>query len=185
MDIELINVATKDWPITLAQFKAENPHTQLPDDPEILAQIDWNDLGYAVVVEEEKPVFDKLTQKIEPEIKVKNKAHKKTWKIVQLSAEHIAENKARDQAETIARYEKRLDDHLDSVAKSHRFADRHSLALRSGYPSAYQPLALAFGQWMDGCNILAYQRLQRVLDGDEQIPDIDEFISDLPVFVAP
>lgn len=85
----------------------------------------------------------------------------------------------------IQKYESALDAHLDSVAQSHRFKDRHSLALRSGYPSAYQALGTAFSTWMDGCNVQAYQRLQRVIASTEPMPTIEEFINDLPDFIAP
>lgn len=87
--------------------------------------------------------------------------------------------------QTIAKYEAALDQHLNSVAQAHRFNDRHSLALRAGYPSAYQALGSAFATWMDGCNVQAYQRLQRVMAGEESMPTIEEFINDLPEFVAP
>lgn len=89
------------------------------------------------------------------------------------------------QAEIIAEYESALDRHLDSVARVHRFKDRHSLALRAGYTSPYQPLGTAFANWMDGCNYQAYQRLQRVIAGTEPMPTIEEFINDLPEFIAP
>lgn len=88
--------------------------------------------------------------------------------------------------EAVGRYEKALDAHLDAVAQANRFKDRHSLALRAGYASAYQPLGLAFAQWMDTCNVQAYQRLQRVLDGQDSMPTVEQFLGDLPVFeVAP
>lgn len=85
----------------------------------------------------------------------------------------------------VASYEQQLDAHLDGVAQQHRFKDRHSLALRAGYPSPYQPLGLAFAEWMDGCNFAAYQRLQRVMLGEEPMPSVEQFLADLPEFVVP
>lgn len=85
----------------------------------------------------------------------------------------------------IAEYEKELDKHLDGVAKSYRFADRKTLALRAGYPGPYHDLGLAYATWMDTCNAQAYAQLQRVLNGEEQIPTVEQFLSTLPTFTYP
>ena len=88
-------------------------------------------------------------------------------------------------SELIPQYEAVLDNYLDSVAQKYRFKNRENLSLRAGYPSAYQPLALAYAEWMDGCNVQAYQGLQDVIDKKRSLPAIEGFIAELPAFAFP
>lgn len=89
-------------------------------------------------------------------------------------------------ADLVARYEALLDQHLDAVAQKYRYADRTRLALRAGYPNEHQPLALAFGTWMDqSCNRPAKQLMVDVIAGKKPMPSEDEFIAGLPPFVPP
>jgi hypothetical protein len=88
--------------------------------------------------------------------------------------------------EVAAKYEVILDNHLDSVAKSNGFKNgRYALATRAGYPNAWQQLGIAFGSWMDNCNVLGYQTMDAVLKGTIPLPTPEEFIVSLPEFVAP
>lgn len=89
------------------------------------------------------------------------------------------------ESEIVSKYETALDNHLDSVAQSYRYADRTRLALRAGYPNQHQVLATAFGTWMDTCNDIAKQRYQEVKAGTATLPTLDEFLALLPAFVAP
>lgn len=89
------------------------------------------------------------------------------------------------QEEIIAQYEKALDAHLDSVAKIYRYDSRFTFALRAGYSGPYQAEAIAFAQWMDDCNVHAFARMSRVLEGAEPMPTIEALIADLPVFILP
>lgn len=88
-------------------------------------------------------------------------------------------------AEICAEYERALDDHLDAVAQRFRFSTRHSLAARAGYPNAWRELALAYGEWMDGCNVQAYALLQEVQAGRKPLPTLADFLAALPPFVPP
>jgi len=179
MDEEYINTGTGEYPVTEEAIRAAFPQISFAY-PFVAPP------PYALVKKTECPDYDATIQSVvKDDPKLKSGKYSQQWKVTALSTEQIAASKAAEQAKTIALYEKRLDDYLDAVAKMYRFSDRHSLALRAGYPSPYQPLALAFAEWMDGCNYSAYQRLQRVLDGAEPIPDINRFVFDLPVFVAP
>lgn len=89
------------------------------------------------------------------------------------------------QEEIIAQYERALDAHLDSVAQHHRYDNRFTFALRAGYAGPYQAEAVAFAQWMDDCNVQAFARMSRVLEGAEGMPTIESLIADLPIFVKP
>ena len=86
------------------------------------------------------------------------------------------------QAEVIALYEKALDDHLDSVARLHRYDNRFTFALRAGFPGPYHTEAVAFATWMDVCNVQAFALLSEVQAGNATMPTIDEFIASLPAF---
>jgi len=87
------------------------------------------------------------------------------------------------QEQIIAQYERAIDAHLDSVAKQHRYDNRFTFAIRAGYFGPYQSEAIAFAQWMDDCNVKAFDRMSRVLDGVEPLPTIEALISELPVFI--
>ncbi len=96
--------------------------------------------------------------------------------ITPLPAEKVFENKAK-------LYEKALDAYLDKVARSYRYDSRFTFALRAGYPNDWQAEGLAFGQWMDTCNKIAYQELAAVAAGTKPMPASPEaFIATLPAF---
>lgn len=82
----------------------------------------------------------------------------------------------------IATYEAELDRHLDAVAQADRWRDRFTFAARASYPNPWQQKAIAFGTWMDTCNILAYELLLKVEAGSVPAPTIEEFIAGLPEF---
>lgn len=85
--------------------------------------------------------------------------------------------------QVIAQYESALNEHLDSVARQHRYDDRFTFALRSGYTGPYQADGKAFGTWMDTCNAQAYKLLEDVQAGRTTMPSIEDFIAGLPPFV--
>ena len=89
------------------------------------------------------------------------------------------------QTEIIAQYEAALDAHLDSVAQQHRYQDRFSFALRAGFDGPYQAEGVAFAQWMDECNVQAFELLNDVVSGDAELPTLEDFIESLPEFVKP
>lgn len=89
------------------------------------------------------------------------------------------------QAEIIAQYERALDAHLDATAQAHRYDNRFTFALRSGYTGPYQADGKAFGTWMDDCNAQAYALLKDVVDGKKTMPTINDFIAGLPPFALP
>lgn len=97
----------------------------------------------------------------------------------------LAEIAEPTEAELIIRYEFLLDKHLDSVAHQYRYDDRKSFALRAGYPGPYQTEGIAFAQWMDECNVLAFDTLTQVQGGLIPMPTEAEFIDSLPEFAFP
>lgn len=86
------------------------------------------------------------------------------------------------QAEIIAQYERALDDHLDGIAKLHRYDNRFTFALRAGFPGPYHDEAAAFATWMDVCNVQAFALLSEVQAGNAVMPTIEAFIASLPEF---
>lgn len=138
------------------------------------------------LLEVDQPAFDPMTQTCYRDgCALVDGQWQYNWRVVALSPEQIAANLAEAQANTIALYEKSLDEHLDGIAQRHRFADRKALSLRAAYPNAWHDLAVAFGTWMDVCNVQAYNLLQEALAGQQSMPTLEDFIGDLPEFVAP
>lgn len=90
---------------------------------------------------------------------------------------------AKSSTEIIADYEAALDAHLDMVAQQHRYNDRLTFALRSGYPNPWQADGIKFGTWMDSCNAQAFALLESVLAGETELPSKEDFIASLPEFV--
>lgn len=89
-------------------------------------------------------------------------------------------------AQQLAQYERDLDDFLDAKAQELTFKDRHSLALRGGYPNKWQTLGATFGAWMDDCNDRAWTGMQEILAGTRAMPESKEaFLAELPPFVPP
>lgn len=82
----------------------------------------------------------------------------------------------------ISRYESALDAHLDSVARSYRYDNRFTFALRAAYAGPWQAEGIAFAQWMDTCNAQSFALLQQVLAGQAALPSLEEFIAALPEF---
>lgn len=171
-----INTDTGVWPVSESEirslfprvsfahpFVAPAPFAEIVDSPEV----------------ECDPVLQKVVQ-ADPVLE--NGVYRQQWQIVPLSDAQIADNQATARTRLIEQYEKALDDHLDSVARVHRFSDRTRLVLRAAYPNYWQALGLAFGTWMDGCNKQAQTLLQSVLSGQAQIPTVEAFISSFPAF---
>jgi hypothetical protein len=88
-------------------------------------------------------------------------------------------------AAMVQKYETALDGHLDSVAQEDRWTNRFTFVARAGYPNMWQDKAIAFGTWMDTCNVQAYMLMQQVIAGEVPAPTIEEFIAGLPEFVYP
>ena len=86
------------------------------------------------------------------------------------------------QADTIALYEKALDDHLDGIANLHRYRDRFTFAQRATRPGPWYAEGCAFYDWMETCNAQAFALLSEVQAGNAVMPTIDAFIDSLPEF---
>lgn len=86
----------------------------------------------------------------------------------------------------LRQYEIDLDTFLDAKAQEYTFKDRHSLALRGGYPNKWRALGEAFGTWMDDCNDRAWLGMQEILAGIRPMPENKEaFLAELPEFTPP
>jgi 3-polyprenyl-4-hydroxybenzoate decarboxylase len=74
-----------------------------------------------------------------------------------------------------------LTSHMDSIAQTKRYDNRITCALRAGYPGTFQEEGKVFAQWMDTCNVIAYQMMEDVIKGQRDYPKTDEeFLSEFP-----
>ena len=86
---------------------------------------------------------------------------------------------------TLADYDAALTAHLDAEAQTRRYADRVSCSVRAGYVGPFQAEGIAFAQWMDRQNQIAYQMLEDFQSGLIPQPTIAEMIAALPAMVWP
>lgn len=86
---------------------------------------------------------------------------------------------------TLADYDAALTAHLDAEAQTRRYADRVSCSVRAGYVGPFQAEGIAFAQWMDRQNQIAYQMLEDFMTGLIPQPTVEEFIASLDVMVWP
>lgn len=82
-------------------------------------------------------------------------------------------------------YDAALTAHLDSVARSKRYADRISCSVRAGYPGPFQADGIAFATWMDTCNAIGYSILADFQAGNIPQPSVEDVIAALPEMVWP
>ena len=78
----------------------------------------------------------------------------------------------------------KLEEFYDTKAKEKNYDNRITCALRAGLTgSPFQPEGLAFGVWMDNCNLYGYKVIQTCLHGEREIPTGTQLISELPELV--
>jgi len=79
-----------------------------------------------------------------------------------------------------------MDNLFNAVAQAKSYDNRITCALRAGYPGPFQAEGMAFAQWMDACNALAYQMLAQVRAGTMVMPSsVEEALSLLEPMVWP
>ena len=78
-----------------------------------------------------------------------------------------------------------LNSHLNAVAGERSYDDRFTCSLRAGYPGPFQSEGQTFADWMDNCNMVAYQIMAEVKQGLRPIPTEAELIDAMPVIVWP
>lgn len=79
-----------------------------------------------------------------------------------------------------------MDNLFNAVAQAKSYDNRITCALRAGYPGPFQAEGMAFSQWMDACNALAYQMLAQVRAGTMVMPSsVEEALSLLEPMVWP
>lgn len=106
----------------------------------------------------------------------------RTWRVVPLTPEQIALRTAAG----IAQFDAALVDHFDSVAQSRHYDNRITCALRAGYTGPFKAEGTAFAQWMDACNVYAYQALADWQAGKRQAPaSVQAFVAELPTITWP
>lgn len=89
-------------------------------------------------------------------------------------------------APTLADFQKAHDGHLDAMARTRKYDNIHTAALRAGYAGPYHDEGVAFAQWMDACNAFGYQVLAEVQAGSRPVPATTAaYLALLPVLVLP
>ena len=175
-----INTQTNQYPISEQEIRNQYPNTSFAN-PFVAPS------EYAVVFQAPAPVYDALTQSVrEIQPVLVNDKYQQAWEVYDLTPEQVADNQAAAQQALINQYNAALDKHLDTTAQSKRYTDRFTCAIRAGFQGPYQAEGLAFGQWMDTCNQLAYQMLAEIEAGTRPMfASTDEFIAALPPMVWP
>ena len=166
------DLETDDYPLSEHDIRALWPDASFPSP--FVPPGRW-----VVPAQTAQPAYDAETHNIAEMPPVRSgDTVTQAWQVIPMTAEQLADR----QSATVAQYEQALDDHLDSVARVHRFSDRTRLALRAAYPNDWQSLGVAYGTWMDICNKQAQTLLQSVLAGQVQIPTLEAFIASFPAF---
>ena len=144
--------------------------------------------GYAWVFPSPQPVYNPIMQSVREVLPVlTTKGHwEQTWEVYELDAETIAVNQVKAKQDLLVRYDQALANHLDSIAKTKRYDNRVTCALRAGYTGPFQAEGQAFAAWMDTCNALAYQWWSEIDAGTKPMfASTEEFIGALPVISWP
>lgn len=82
---------------------------------------------------------------------------------------------------TVAQFEQALDTHFDTIAQADRWDNRFTLMVRAAFPNLWQEKAIAFGMWVDTCNVFAIELLAQVMAGEVAPPPTTEaFLAMLP-----
>lgn len=148
--MELINLTTHEWPITIEQFRQVHPNVLLPDAPAILERIDWSTFGHAVLQETERPVFDDVLEQLIPSLVIDGPVCTKVWtaqKRYVTSAEEVAAVQA-DVDRRCADFVQRINADVDVLytravgnrATEYVAAEAHALAYRAaGYTGPVPP----------------------------------------------
>lgn len=88
----------------------------------------------------------------------------------------------------IPAYTAALEAMYDEVARAcplAPFDNRYTLTARAGYPGPFQDYAIAFGTWMDGCNLHARGIMAEVFAEAINAPTIPELIAMMPTIEWP
>jgi len=72
--------------------------------------------------------------------------------------------------------------HLDSKAKEFRYDNMMSARSYAGYENVFQEEATKLAQWASNCWITAGTIEQDVLNGNREMPSIDEVLAELPIY---
>lgn len=90
------------------------------------------------------------------------------------------------QEEVIASFRWAIQGHIDATARSKNYDSGTSLA---GYVASTNPVwaaeAQAFVAWRDAVWVYAYTELDKVTSGQRAVPDVEDFITELPAMVWP
>jgi len=92
----------------------------------------------------------------------------------------------KERASLMARFETAIQGHIDTIAQSHRYRDGFALA---GYVAStvpqYAAEATAFVAWRDAVWLYAYGELDKALNGQREIPSVEDFMEELPLIEWP
>lgn len=151
--------------------------------PETLELFDEPGDGMERVHETQCPLTGRLEKAVPSGAELVDGLWQQVWRLEPLTEDEIAQvvEAERINSKVVERkYVAALEAHYDSVAKSKRYDNRLTFALRAGYSGPYQAEALVFAQWMDNCNVMAYQYMLDVEAGKLERPTIEAMIEMLP-----
>ena len=79
-----------------------------------------------------------------------------------------------------AELQRSVQTHLDAGARSRRWDNIHTAALRAGFKGPFQAEGIAYADWMDQCWAYCYEVLADVKVGKRGIPTAAELLDELP-----
>lgn len=88
-------------------------------------------------------------------------------------------------ADKVAHVEFMIQTHLDSKAREKGYENILSACSYAGHTNPFQAEGQAFVSWRGNVWAYCYQELEKVQAGTRAEPTVDEFILELPVFIAP
>jgi len=82
------------------------------------------------------------------------------------------------------KYTKAMEDLMDTNAKTKGYDNRYTAMARAGVAnSPFQAEGQAFALWMDNCYETGYQILADIKAGTRELPNVEEFLVELPELV--
>lgn len=83
-------------------------------------------------------------------------------------------------------YDGKLQEMMNEKAQAKGYDNIQFAALRAALiNSPFHAEGLAFAEWMDNCNAKGYEILEKVKNGEIELPTVEEFLATMPELVLP
>ncbi len=86
------------------------------------------------------------------------------------------------QLDIVKEFESKIQSHLDETARSKGYDNIMTACSYAGAPNPFENEAKAFITWRGEVWAYAFAELVKVQEGRRQVPDLEEFIAELPTF---